>query len=174
MATWDEILVERLRYYILDIDATDYTWTDEQLEKFLAIAAINVFNSLENWTTTLNGPYTVYTNLSGSGMIIPDPVSNGPLALGNMIVAKAACIIAQADLKKAGATGGWKIVDDRSTIDGTKSIEAAADTAKKYCEAYESIVNEFKRGNRYAGYAILTPYSSDNSISTKARFEGYR
>lgn len=162
---WDDTLVERLRYYIYDLDSTAYVWTELQLEKFLAIAAINVFTELEDWETSIGGPYTVYTNLSGSGMITPDPVSNGPAALGNMIVAKAGCIIAGAELKKLGVSAGWKVVDDRSTIDGTQAIKAGADTVKRYCEEYTSIVDDFKRGNRAAGQSILSPYASANYAS---------
>lgn len=155
---WDDVLVERLRFYIYDLDATDYTWTDLQLEKFLAIAAINVFNELTDWTTEIGGPYTVSTNLSGPNMITPDPVSVGPAALGNMIVAKAGCLIAGAELKKLGASAGWKVVDDRSTIDGTNAIKAGADTVKRYCDNYNDIMDDFKRGNRAAGQSVLSPY----------------
>jgi hypothetical protein len=160
---WNTILVERLRYVIYDLDATAYVWTDAQLEKFLAIAAINVFTELLDWTTEIGGEYTVYTEETGVDMIDPDPVSNGPQALGNMIVAKAACIIAKAELKKIGTTAGWKVVDDKSTIDGSNAIQAAKDNAEHMCSNYDDIVEDFKRGNRAAGHSILTPYNNGAS-----------
>ena len=160
--SWDIVLVERLRYVINDLDATAYTWTDLQLQKFLAIAAINVLTDLEKWAAKLNGPYTVNTSVSGPSMITPDPVDNGPMALGNLMVIKAACVIAMSEAKKIGNTAGWKIVDDRSSIDGTKAIDHAFTHKKSICEDYSMALKDYKSGNQFAGYAILSPYQSPN------------
>jgi hypothetical protein len=162
---WNTVLVERLRYVISDLDDTDYIWTDLQLEKFLAIAMIDVMSRLAGWETEMGGPYTVSTNLSGSDMISPDPISGGPAAVGNLMVLGAACFIGRSELKKLGKEGGWKITDDRSTIDGTKAVENAAAVAKDYCESYAEAVTAFKSGetaNGGNGLAVLSPYASAN------------
>jgi hypothetical protein len=162
---WNTTLVERLRYIISDLDSSDYVWTDAQLEKFLAIAMIDVQMQLAGWETEIGGPYTVYTQLSGSDMITPDPVDNGPAALGNLMVLGAACYIGRSELKKLGKEGGWKIVDDRSTIDGTKAVENAAQVAKDYCASYKDALDAFKAGEGASGgngLAVLSPYASAN------------
>ena len=53
--TWDDILVERLRYYIFDLDSSNYSWTDLQLQKFLAISSIDVLSDLTKYD--VGGPY---------------------------------------------------------------------------------------------------------------------
>lgn len=161
MATWDTVLVERLRYYINDIDSTAYDWTDVQLQKFLAIGAVNVFSDLAKYSTILQWPYTINTATTGSNMISPDPL-NDLIGISNLLVINAGCIIARSTLKRTGAAGGWKIIDDKATIDGTQSVIAAQNTAKTYCDSYSKAIEEFKDGNAYAGSAVLSPYQSSN------------
>lgn len=164
MADWNDILVERLRYLINDLDSENYTYTDLQLEKFLTVSATLVLHDiLPSYASSFSVTYTINTNLSGTDMISPDPVINGPHGFVNLILIKSACLIANAELKKTGAEGGWKIIDDRSTIDGTKAVEAAKDTQKTFCAGYAEALKEFKNGNRFAGWAILSPYSSPNN-----------
>ena len=160
---WNTTLVERLRYIIYDLDSSNYAWTDVQLEKFLAISAINVINDLSKWSSVIGGTYVINTDVTGAAMITPDPVTSGSNIFGNLIVTKAACIIANSELRKIGKTGGWKIIDDKSTIDGTKAVDTAKNIAKDYCSAYEAAIKEFKLGNLPAGQAILSPYASPNS-----------
>ncbi len=162
---WETVLVERLRYYINDLDAADYDWTDAQLQKFLAIATIDVINATSRWSSTV-GSYTVDTSATGAAMISPDPLSSSVAAFSNLIVLRAACIIAKSEFKRASKeTGaGWKITDDRSTIDGTKAIDASKQIAGDYCGSYEEALADFKSGNRYAGYAILTPFTSPRTF----------
>ena len=162
--SWDTELVERLRYVINDLDPTDYTWTDVQLQKYLAIATINVLNDLAQYGSVIGTGYAVNVSATGSTMITPDPTASSSIGFSNLIVFQAACIIARGDLKKAGKTGGWKIIDDRSTIDGTSSIQGAKDIVDDYCGAYAATLAEFKRGNQFAGQAILSPYASANGF----------
>jgi hypothetical protein len=171
---WNTTLVERLRYYIGDLDITAYEWTDGQLEKFLAIAAITVTTDLLHWETVINGPYIINTSLSGSGMIVPDPVDNAPAGFSNLIVFQAACLMARSNVKKSAAQGaGWKIIDDRSTIDGTNVIDALISISDDYCSSYSMTLKEFKEGNKYAGHSVLSPYASPNhSRSTIFQWHG--
>lgn len=172
---WNTILVERLRFYINDLDSSSYKWTDVQLEKFLAISAIDVTTELQNWQSTINGPYTITTNSSGSNLITPDPVENAPAGFSNLIVAKAGCRIQMSDVIRLTAQGaGWKIVDDRSTIDGTQALVASKETARNYCESYQKMLLEFRSGNRYVGNAILTPYVSPNFDPKNIQYDDRR
>lgn len=162
MATWDQILVERVRYLINDIDSDDYTWLDADIEKFLAISATYVQTDLKQWLSTIGGPYSIHTELSGPDMITPDPVATSE-DFSSLIVAKASCMLITSETKKAGITGGWKIVDDKSTIDGTQSLLHQIKMRDSYCKDYTDAIEAFKMGNRMIGRAILSPYASPNS-----------
>lgn len=160
MANWNDVLVERLRYYIYDLDSSNYSWTSAQLEKFLSIAAIDVFGALIEYTTEIGGPFTVNTDLSGSSMISPDPVATCPAIVTNMIVSRAACLISQQEYKKLlGQGAGWKVVDDRSTIDGSNALEGSKGQAEYYCKAFGDMLLDFKNNYQYTGSAILSPYT---------------
>lgn len=155
---WDTTLVTRLRYMIHDLDPSNYTWTDSQLKTFIAIAAVYTFEDLSPFELDYGGPYTVDTDIPS---ISPDPVST-PI-ISNIILLKAACIIATSELKKANASGGWKIVDDRSTIDGTQNVKSAKEIADNYCKSYTDAFNAYLQGNTSIIQAILSPYT-DGSI----------
>lgn len=168
--SWDTELVERLRYVINDIDAADYTYTATQLQKFLAVAAGQVLNDTTQYSSVIGSGYVINVSATGSAMIQPDPLDAGSIGFENLIVFKAACIIARSELKTAGVLGGWKITDDRSTIDGTQSVAAAKDAAASYCSAYTDTLIEFKEGNRYAGHAILSPFSTPEGVPAGYRY----
>lgn len=159
---WETELVERLRYVINDFDSSAYRFTDTQLQKYLAVGTIQVLTDLSQYSSVIGSGYSVNVSTSGSAMITPDPTESESLGFSNLIVFQAACLIARGDAKKAGILGGWKIVDDRSTIDGSQSIKSANDSVNNYCGAYAATLTEFKHGNRYAGSAILSPYASAN------------
>ena len=139
----------------------------------MAIGAITVINDTSRWSTTV-GSYTVDTSATGAAMISPDPLDSPVPAFSNLIVLQAACIIAKSEFKRASKeTGaGWKITDDRSTIDGTKAIDASKQIASDYCGAYKDALAEFKNGNRYAGYAIMTPFTSPRTFPRGAGGHG--
>lgn len=159
---WDTVLTERLRYYINDLDATNYTWTDNQLKKFLVLAASLLFgNELKEFNTQIGGPYTVDTSAS---TITPDPVDNQPEGVGNLIVMKAACLIARSEYKRAGAVGGYLIVDDKSTIDTRGAVESAKSLADDACKAFSDSLSDFKRGNFAVNIkAVLSPFTPANT-----------
>lgn len=157
---WTTTLVENLRYVINDLDASSYAWTNIQLQKFLAVASISVFSDLARSQTTIYGPYTVDISVPS---ISPDPTTNGaPGGLLNLITFKAACIIARAEYKKLGATAGWKIVDDRSTIDGSRAMDGSESAAKSFCDEYMEMLQNFKLGIGWVGHCVISPYSSSD------------
>lgn len=152
--SWSTELTERLRYYLNDYDATLYKWTDTQLQKFLLIAASELVMEVPR----LDAGYAIDV---GNLTITPDPVTSGHEAFSNLMVLKAACIIGRSDLKKAAASGGFKIVDDKSTIDTTNVIASYKAAATEFCEAYKSALNEFERSNQFTGGAVFGPYTEN-------------
>lgn len=156
---WQTTLVNRLRYYINDLNAE--TWTNAQLQNFIAIATINVDSVLAQWYSVTLGPYTVDTDVPS---IDPDPTTNGaPQGFSNLIVLHAAVIIYNSELKRISKTSGWKIVDDRSTIDTTGAIVSAKAALADTLAAYEQALEDFKSGNQGAGIGIFSTYKSANS-----------
>lgn len=154
--TWQTELVEQLRYYINDIDESSATWTDAQLEKFLALGAIHVSNDTKDY-----GGTTFTVSVGGTPSISPDPTDSDDF-LQSLIVVKASCIIMNATLKKESAAGGYKIIDDRSTIDTTNRVKDLRSVAESYCNAYQKAVQEFKHDNsfgRRSARFILAPFS---------------
>lgn len=152
---WDTVLVDILRYIINDINST--SWTDTQLKKFLTIATVFVDSDVGTVVDN-GGPYTVDTIAL---TITPDPTEFSSI-YSMLIVLKASCIIARAELKAANAMGGWKIIDDRSTIDGTQGVKSAKELASSACQDYEEAKNAYLYGQIEIALAILSPYSNGN------------
>lgn len=157
---WSTSLVEMLRYVIYDIDPSNYTWSDAQLQKFICLATIQVDSLLSNYHSITLGPYLVdFTNST----ITPDPTTNGsPQGFSNLIVIKAAEIISGSEFKKISASAGFIIKDDRSTIDTTNTLTSAKSQFEAFKTGFGGSLEEFKEGNKYAGSAILSPYASSN------------
>lgn len=154
---WTNTLVERLRYYINDINIDSYAWTDLQLQKFIAIATISVSEQLKQWP--IGYTYVVDTSVPS---ITPDPTTAAgvPPGFNNLIVIYAGWVVAHGEMKKKSATAGFKITDDKSTIDTTSVMGAFKDTADSYMKNYKDAVYDFQMGNKFAGAAILSPYSA--------------
>lgn len=158
--SWQDTLLPALRFWIQDIDPAAYTWSDIQLQTFLAVAARSVFADLSGWDGFIGGPYTV-TIVPAT--ISPDPTWSGaPLAIGELIVVKAACLITTGEYKQLGRTAGWKITDNKSTIDGSQAVGSAKDTMTSFCSQYSSGLQLFKAGNQSIGRAILSPFANAN------------
>lgn len=151
---WNDVLVERLRYYIDDIDVTNYLWTDDQLTKFLVIAANQVLFETNEWGLDIGYVIDTY-----AATITPDPVEQNQEDFCNLMVLKAACIIARSQFRKASASGGFKILDDKSTIDTTNVLDTQKGITKEFCEAYTGALEEFARGNRWQGGAVFGPHT---------------
>jgi hypothetical protein len=154
---WDVDYVDRLRYFINDLD-TPPVWTDIQLKKFVFLSAIQVADTLQQWGV---GSYV----FDPSGVTItPDPSVSGVQSFGNLVVLRAANIIINAEIKKASISAGYKITDDKSSIDTSQVISSLKDLYLSYNKSYEDAIKDFKSGNRYSGSAILTPYTDPNYI----------
>ena len=100
--SWNTSLVNRLRYYIGDIDESNEVWTNTQLAKLTAMAAIEVATevSVNNITTKT---FSIDTDVP---TITPDPVTDNDLkdsGIGELFVLKAAYIIAISEYRKDAA-----------------------------------------------------------------------
>lgn len=147
---WDTTLVAKLRYIINDYDSTSYTYSDATLEKFILVAASQVLQDIQS------GEFAVDFD---DATIDPDPTSSSDYDwYSALVLLKAACMIARAELKKATLKGGYKVVDDRSTIDTTGAAGAAKESVNSFCGDYKEALDQFRRGNTGAGIAIVGPY----------------
>lgn len=160
--TWEETLVDRFRLVINDFTSPQ-VWTDLQLQKFIALGLGTLDDTLKDWPT--GGPYAITTSVSGV-TITPDPTLNdASVGFQNLILLKAGVLLSNAEIKKTLASAGFKIVDDKSTIDSSSSIEAAKLKNRIFEDEYQKTLEDFMSGNAYAGSAILTPYSSNDAYN---------
>jgi hypothetical protein len=158
---WSATLSEQLRYIIGDTDEVSPDYSDTQLNKFLGIGARFVVSDLIEYNSEIYGPYSIDTNLTADAIISPDPMTSGaPVGFANLILLKAAFLISGNELRRLGATAGWKIQDDKSTIDGTAAIKYLNGVKDYMEERYQECLDEFKKGQQNTGYAIMTPYAS--------------
>ncbi len=150
---WEDTLVLMLQLVINDLDATDYT--TNQLELYLALAAIQVNEYFKDqWP--IGGPYVIDMSIPD---ITPDPTLDpGLQGFANLVVIKAAEILTRSELKKAGVSAGYKITDDKSSIDTTGAITALKERLAAFVNDYETAKKEYESGNAFAGAAILSPY----------------
>lgn len=148
---WDTTIVNKLRYVIGDYDSTAYIYASADLEKFLLVAASQVLFDLESSDFVVN---------FDSETITPDPTSDSAyLWFENFMILKAACLIVKAQLRAASLKGGYKIVDDRSTIDTTGAVGSAKESVKSFCEDYEDALEKaLQYGAGAAGVGIFGPY----------------
>jgi len=157
---WDTTIVSLVRYYLNDLDSSAYTWTDDQLKKLIAMSTSIVDTQLAQWTSITLGPYTVNYDTPS---ITSDPTTNGaPGAFVLLIALGAAKIASQSNYKRLSVTGGYKIQDDRSSIDNTAGLNASKLALDDMLSAYKEALSAFREGNMPAALAILTPYSSPN------------
>lgn len=159
---WTTELVDMLRYIINDIDVANYTWTDEQLQKFIGIAAIRVGSDLSQWG------FPTFTFISSTTTLTPDPTDYDSI-VGLLIVVKAACSISLSDLKKMAAQSGFTVVDDVSKIETKDMIKSAQQAVETFCGDYDDAIKAYKKGAAFSGardaLAILAPYANQEGDS---------
>jgi len=153
---WDTTLVNRLRFYIHDIDPSSQSYTDSTLAKYLAISSIDVVRDVNLITET----FTVDTDAPS---IAPDPTGSAvDQGIANLFVTKAALLIVMGEMRRDVAKYGIKIRDDVTTYDATGAMKGRAEVYKNFEENYEKTKWEWEKGNKAAGKAILGPYASQD------------
>lgn len=152
-------LITLLRVYIQDTDSS--TWNDTQLSQFLVLAAIEVSNELSVW-----GVPDFVIDITAL-TITPDPADSEDI-ISTLIVLKAACILTNSEIKKQTARAGYRIVDDKSTIDTTKVGENLVEVANNTCSMYDQAAAAFRRGAVEGGnnnQAVVPPYSQKTKVT---------
>jgi hypothetical protein len=145
-------LIQRLRFVINDI-TSPYTYTDYQLSVYIAIAAVAVASEIE-----LGYTFTIDTDTPD---ITPDPVTGvgNTIAIANLFILKAACMLSQSELRKDAARYGVKIRDHLTAYDGTAGLQGKSETSKTFCDMYIDTRWDFEKGNSSAGYAVVGPFT---------------
>tara|TARA_B100000575_G_C22739215_1_gene442321 strand:- start:88 stop:627 length:540 start_codon:yes stop_codon:yes gene_type:complete len=151
---WDNTLVNRLRYYIGDIDGDSQVWSNIQLAKMIAISAVDVLSEV----SLIDTSFDIDTDIPS---ITPDPTSNDLNAgIGALFVLRSAYVIALSEMRKDISKFGFRIRDDKTSIDGSVGMGARKEMLEFYKDNYTRGVWEWEKGNRAACRAILGPYSS--------------
>lgn len=153
---WDTTLVNRLRFYIHDIDPSSQSYTDSTLAKYLAISSIDVISEVN----LIAREFTIDTDAPS---ISPDPTSSTvDQGIANLFVTKAALLIVMGEMRRDVAKYGIKIRDDVTTYDATGAMKGRAEVYKNFEENYEKTKWDWEKGNKAAGKAILGPYASQD------------
>lgn len=143
---WTTTLTEQLRYYLNDADTS--TYSDARLSKFIAFAALEVFSRLgiSGYSVNITTP-----------SIDPDPESD--INISSLLVLKSATIVIKNEIKQLSITAGYKVMDDRSSIDGAEALKAMKELLKSFENNYDQAVQGYALGNGSIGKAILGPYT---------------
>jgi hypothetical protein len=132
-------------------DTSSLTFTDARLQELLFISAY--FVNLEvNW----NSDYTIDVSAETISPEPDDPVFVMLAAL------KAACILANGELRTKAAISGIRIKDGMGEIETRGVFEGWKAVADIACKAYSDAKFEFELGNYQAVKAILSPFSGPN------------
>jgi hypothetical protein len=152
---WDNTLVDRLRYYIGDIDTDNQSWSNSQLAKLISIAAIDVLSEV----SLIGTSFSIDTNVPSMD---PDPTTSTTIDDGipALFVLRAAHVIALSEMRKDVSKYGVRIRDDKTSIDGSDAIKGRKDIFQFYKDNYEKAVWEWEKGNKATCRAILGPYAS--------------
>lgn len=144
---WTITLTEQLRYYLNDADSV--TYSDARLSKFIAFAALELvgrFGLTSNYSVNITTP-----------SITPDPEDDPSFA--SLLVLKAAEIVLRNEIKQLAITAGYKVTDDRSSIDGANALKAYKDLLDMYSDNCDKAESAYAMGNGGIGIAILSPYT---------------
>lgn len=172
MAIWQSTLTTIVRTLINDLDETEYT--DDQIQKTLVIAGLQVDNSI-----TLSQTYIFdFEDYD----ISPDPVVNATfdsLAIA-LFTLKAACILNMNRYQKAIKNGtGVKLIDDDISVDTTVNFRGYKDILELGpCKSYEKLLEEQKiKKSMKVGKAVMTPIAHEdfcrNLTSVSRFFDGF-
>lgn len=153
--TWQNVMTCLLRTLIGD-DGEEKEYVTSRLEQIIVNSAHFVVTELD-FTTT----YTI--DVSGCD-ISPDPTSvDDSLWFINLVVLKAACVIAASEYKvKAG--NAISVKDGPSSIDARGSAAEFKERYHKFCEDYESAKLQYMSGESIVGTAVMTPYTNESVI----------
>lgn len=150
--SWQTETTEIVRYLVGDSSET--TYTDEQIQKNILIAARIVVQEISFDTNyTINVSTTTLT---------PDPMdldTDESKSFVNLICLKAACMILNSEYQ-IYSKQSFRITDGPSTVDGTAVAKNLLILAQDRCKEYSSYKINYVMGNMNGGTAVLTPTTS--------------
>jgi len=146
---WDTEMVNLLRYVINDTDALTQEYSDSRLKSLIVTAA-----QLTLGVVDFPRDYTIdISNIT----ISPDPTTTKDNGFVNLVILKAACLLASGDYRSS-AKQGVVIRDGPSTIDARATLITKKDIMDSACSKYDDAELEFRLGNSNAGEAIVGPH----------------
>jgi hypothetical protein len=162
--SWTDVLPERLRYYIGDLDSPQ-RYTDVILQSFITLAAAAVVSEVQ----LINNTFTIDT---ANNTISPDPIISGDVdpGIAALFVFKAGAILSMSEMRRDAAKYGVKIRDDVTSYDASAALKARGDSYKMYLENYEKARWAWEKGNRATLKAIFGAYESANIGQTSVDF----
>ncbi len=153
-ASWKTEMTTLLRYVINDADENTREFTDERLCSLLITSAHLTLG-------VVDFPSDYKVDIPNSG-IAPDPTAGErDSSFINLVILKAACLLAQGEYRKA-SNQGMVIRDGPSSIDARGMVAAKKELAEESCSRYTKAEFEFRLGNSNVGEAIIGPHR--NSI----------
>jgi len=146
-------MVITLRALINDLDSA--TYSDERLERLIAIGANFVLQDTQS---------TVYTVNIMSPDITPDPVANNDKIFANLSVVRAACMIDSGNLRTKAALAGVEAVAGPTRIKvGDEGVSAYKDIiALGPCAMYKEMLQDYILGTGLVCHGILSPFVSND------------
>lgn len=142
----------QLRILINDNDIAQ-TYTDTQMSQFLCVGAAQLNSYLMGIGPTFTIDFTAYT-------VTPDPSDSTLVdqSAEQLLLLLTASVINDSEIKKLYASAGYKIVDDKSTIDTSAMLAGLKTRQTMYKLRFDELLRQYKLGNRTLGLAVGTPF----------------
>ena len=147
IAAWKTEMTSLFRYVINDVDETTREFTDERLCSLLVSSA-----HLTLGVVDFPSDYTV--DIPNSG-ISPNPTNDTSFV--NLVVLKAACLLATGEYRSA-TNQGIVVRDGPSSVDPRAMVTAKKGMMDSACANYQKAELEYRLGNSKAGEAIIGPH----------------
>jgi hypothetical protein len=159
--SWQTDCVFMLRFYINDLDPTNYTYTDVRLTQVLVVAAKYVSHDV----SLVRKDYTITV---GTVTIDPDPTDDPEdTAFTILMTLKAACLLDSVALRDKARQEGVKakLGPAEIQVTGQAAIyNTIMNNKNSPCSMYEMAKREYMMGaDIFPWRAVLTPYTSDNN-----------
>lgn len=144
-----------LQLRVIINDPASTAWNDTQLSQFISVAASQVNAYLQGIGPTFS---VDFTNLT----ITPDLSDRTQVndMAEQLVLLLAASIINDSEVKSLYSTAGYKIIDDKSTIDTTQLIRGLTERRKLYQTRFDDLMKQYRWGQRGEGIGILTPFNN--------------
>ncbi len=161
--SWQGEMTTMVRQLIYDVDASNYTYSEERLETTILVAAQIVSTEID-----FEQKYVIDVEQC---TLTPDPTdptkalasANKDDGFINLVSLKSACIIMGSELK-TNALNAVRVSDGPSSIDMTAVANYIKYLYEHACKQYEEYKFNYAAGNNAVGKAILSPYSPGSDV----------